>query len=80
MELFISILFGALVGWIASLIMHKKGTFLINIVVGIVGGWLGGLLFGLIGLSAHGFIGNLIVSVIGACVLLLIVNWMNQKR
>jgi uncharacterized membrane protein YeaQ/YmgE (transglycosylase-associated protein family) len=42
------LLFGALVGWLASIVMHtdaRQGA-LLNIVVGIVGAVIGGWLFG----------------------------------
>jgi uncharacterized membrane protein YeaQ/YmgE (transglycosylase-associated protein family) len=76
------LLFGALVGWLASLVMRtdaQQGA-LLNIVVGIVGAFLGGLLFNLLGIGGSNIndgnfsIGALIVSFVGAVVLLGIVN------
>lgn len=72
------IIFGALAGWIASLIMKtdaEQGAFL-NIIVGIIGAVLGGWLMNFFGASGTtGFnIYSLIVAVIGACVLLAIVG------
>jgi len=76
------LLFGALVGWLASIVMHtnsQQGT-LLNIVVGIIGAFLGGLLFNLLGVGG-GTINNgdfslsaLLVSFIGAVVLLGLIN------
>ncbi len=40
------IIVGALVGWIASLIMRTGSSLWVDIVVGLVGGFLGGLLAG----------------------------------
>jgi len=68
---------GALVGWIASLIMKtdgQQGTIL-NIVVGIVGAALGGFLFRLFGGSGANINDNglsvytFLVSLVGAVVL-----------
>ncbi len=76
------LLFGALVGWLASLVMRtdaQQGA-LLNIVVGIVGAFLGGFLFNLLGIGGSTInnndfsIGALIVSFVGAVVLLGIVN------
>ena len=76
------LLFGALVGWLASIVMRtdaQQGA-LLNIVVGIVGAFLGGLLFNLLGLGGGNInnsnfsLGALLVSFIGAVVLLGIVN------
>lgn len=67
---------GSFVGWLAGLIMGQRGSTLRNIVVGIAGSALGNFLFGLIGFHATGGLASLIVSVVGACVLLVIVNWL----
>lgn len=48
MDLIITLLVGALIGWLASMIMktdEQQGA-LANIVVGIVGSWLGAWVFG----------------------------------
>jgi len=76
------LLFGALVGWLASLVMRtdaQQGA-LLNIVVGIVGAFLGGLIFSMLGLGGSNInnsdfsLSSLIVSFVGAIVLLGIVN------
>lgn len=70
--------FGALAGWIASLITgnDKKMGAGMNILVGIVGGFIGGLVMNLIGgYGITGFnIWSLLVATAGAVVILLIVN------
>jgi uncharacterized membrane protein YeaQ/YmgE (transglycosylase-associated protein family) len=78
------ILFGALAGWIASLIMRtdaEQGAFL-NIVVGIIGAVIGGLVMSLFG--SNGVTGfnlySLIVAVIGAVILLAIVRALRGNR
>lgn len=78
MEILLWIIFGALAGWIASLIMKtdaQQGAFL-NIVVGIIGAVLGGWIMNFFGASGTtGFnIYSLVVAVIGACVLIAIVK------
>ena len=76
------LLFGALVGWLASMVMRtdaQQGTIL-NIVVGIVGAFLGGLIFSMLGIGGSNInnsdfsLSALVVSFIGAVVLLGIVN------
>ena len=76
------LLFGALVGWLASIVMRtdaQQGTIL-NIVVGIVGAFVGGFLFNMLGLGGSNInnndfsLGGLLVAFIGAVVLLGIVN------
>lgn len=78
MNILLWILFGAVAGWIASLIMktnRSQGT-LLDIVVGIVGAFLGGWLFQTFGQSGvTGFnLYSLLVAVVGAVVLLAIVR------
>ena len=68
----LSILYWALAGWISSRIMKTTGGTLRNIITGIVGGMIGSFLFSLIGFYAHGFLANLIVSVVGACIFIYI--------
>ena len=76
------LLFGALVGWLASIVMRtdaQQGTIL-NIVVGIIGAFLGGLIFSMLGIGGSSInnsdfsLSALVISFIGAVVLLGIVN------
>ena len=68
------IIFGALVGWFASLVMktdYKQGT-LMDIILGVVGATVGGFLMGLVGESGvTGFnLYSFLVAVLGAVVLI----------
>lgn len=71
------LLFGAFVGWLASLVMRtdaQQGT-LLNIVVGIIGAMIGGFLFGGATINDNTFnLMSLLVSFLGAVILLAIVN------
>ncbi len=78
MAIILWIIFGALAGWIASMIMKtdsEQGPVL-NIVVGIIGAVLGGFLMNTFGQSGvSGFnLYSLIVAIVGAVVLLAIVK------
>ena len=76
-NLILWLLFGALVGWLASIVMRTNGQqgMLLNIVVGVVGAMLGGFLFGGNTINQSNFSLNaLVVSFVGAVVLLAIVN------
>jgi uncharacterized membrane protein YeaQ/YmgE (transglycosylase-associated protein family) len=72
----VSILIGAIAGWLAGLIMKGKGQgLLVNIIVGIVGGVLGSWLFGILGVQmGAGMISAIISATIGAVLLLFIVG------
>ncbi|MBO9455267.1 GlsB/YeaQ/YmgE family stress response membrane protein [Paracoccus sp. R12_1] len=67
----LSIILGAIAGWIAEKIMKSDHGLLMNIILGIVGALVGNWLFRLIlGGTAGGAIGQLVVAVIGACILI----------
>ena len=72
------IILGALSGWIASMIMKKNESMgaIANIITGISGAFIGGIVFNLIGAEkVTGLnIYSVLVSVVGACILLWIVG------
>ncbi|PDW01344.1 GlsB/YeaQ/YmgE family stress response membrane protein [Candidatus Chloroploca asiatica] len=82
LNFFLWLLFGAIIGWLASLVMRTNAQqgLLLNIVVGIVGAFLGGLVFNFMGIGGSNIntndfsLGALLVSFIGAIILLAIVN------
>ena len=65
---------GSFIGWLAGKVMHRHTSLVRNIIVGIVGSALGNFLFSLIGFHAYKGISSFLVSVVGACVLLWIVD------
>jgi len=75
-----TILLGILAGFIASKLVSGSGMgVLMELVVGIVGSVLGGWIFTLLGLGAYGLIGQLVMAVVGAVVLLLLVRAIKRK-
>lgn len=81
MAFIIWLIVGGFVGWLASLIMRTDAQqgILLNIVVGIIGAFLGGFLlaplFGTGTINQGDFtLSGLIVSLLGAVILLAIVN------
>ncbi|MCK6591370.1 MAG: GlsB/YeaQ/YmgE family stress response membrane protein [Polyangiaceae bacterium] len=76
------ILFGAIVGWLASLVMARdaqQGT-LGNIIVGILGATIGGFLFSRDVAPSVFSLGSLLTAFVGAVVLLAIVNLVQRGR
>ena len=75
-NIIIWIVFGALAGWIASIIMKRDAQMgaMANIIVGIVGAFLGGFLMNLFGAAGvSGFnIYSILVAILGAVVLLFV--------
>ena len=86
MNFIIWLVIGGLIGWVASMIMKtdaQQGVIL-NVVVGIVGAFLGGWLISpLVGvptINQNAFsLGALLVSLVGAIILLAIVNLVRRK-
>lgn len=79
------IVFGAFVGWLATLVMGKQGGgCLVNIALGLVGALAGGALFSALGpgfhYNHHGFIISTVVAVIGAIIVLAIWNAITGHR
>jgi len=80
------IIVGGIVGWLASLVMRTDGQqgLLLNIIVGIVGAFIGGWVISpLVGVGTinEGLsIGSVVVSLIGAIILLAIVNLFRRGR
>jgi uncharacterized membrane protein YeaQ/YmgE (transglycosylase-associated protein family) len=77
------IVVGGIIGWLASIIMRtdaQQGIFL-NIVVGIVGAFIGGLIIsgGSIN-NAPLTVTSFLVSLLGAVILLAIVNLIRRGR
>lgn len=72
MEIIIWIVFGAIVGWVASAIMGTNEGLIIDIVLGVVGALLGGWLMSLVGKGGvTGFnLYSFLVAILGAVVLI----------
>ena len=66
-----TIILGAIAGWIAEKVMKFDTGLIMNIVLGIVGALVGNFALGLLGIGLGGLLGQLIVAVAGACVLIL---------
>ena len=81
MGLIIALIVGGIIGWLASIVMRTNAQqgILLNVVVGIIGSLLGGFLLGpLLGggnlMSGAFDIRTLLVALLGAIILLAIVN------
>ena len=72
------IIFGALAGWIASMVMgtNREQGAIANIIIGIIGAVIGGwVVSALTGNDIDGFnLGSLIIAIIGAIILIAILR------
>ncbi|QPI75381.1 GlsB/YeaQ/YmgE family stress response membrane protein [Sphingobium sp. Cam5-1] len=81
----IALIVGGIAGWLASMIMNRDASMGIfwNIVVGCVGSVIGNLIAGVIGISGtvkEFSITGLVIAVVGAIVLLGIVNLIQRGK
>ena len=84
MNIIIWLVVGGVIGWAASAVMRKPEGLLLNVVVGIVGAALGGwFLSPLVGVStinqSNFSAASLVVSFLGAVILLAIVNLVRRR-
>lgn len=83
MNILLWILFGALVGWIASLIMRtdaEQGA-VANIIIGIIGAFIGGAIsraLGGDGVSGFNF-GSVLMAVLGSIILIFFIRMVSGR-
>lgn len=86
MNLIIWLVIGGIVGWLASIIMKRDAQqgILLNVVVGIIGaflaGWFISPLVGVGSINSGLSVGSFLVSLVGAVILLAIVNLFTRGR
>ena len=82
MGILITILLGALAGWLASKIFKGYGNgLLIDIIVGILGGFIGGNVLGWLGINwGTTILGQIVTAVIGAVILLWVVSLFKKSE
>ncbi len=80
MSIILWIVFGALAGWIASMLMGSGGGLLWDIIVGINGAIIGGAIMTFLGQGGVGGFNlySLIVAVLGACVLIALMRFVRR--
>lgn len=77
------IVFGAIAGWVAGLLMGFRNGCCLTVVVGVVGSFIGGLIMQLV--TGRGFsfgfdLRSFLVAIVGAVVLLAIVGVSGRRR
>ena len=75
-----TIILGGLAGWIAEQIMGREHGLITNLVVGVVGAFLGAFIASALNIGFAGFWGSLLVSTVGAIVLLALVGMFRGRR
>ncbi|WP_334174663.1 GlsB/YeaQ/YmgE family stress response membrane protein [Pseudoxanthobacter sp.] len=76
-----AIVIGIVAGWIAGRVFNRGQGLLKNLIVGLVGSLIGGALVRAFAISAQpGFVASLVVSTIGAIVLLFLLGLFDRRR
>jgi len=84
MNILIYLIAAAVIGWIATEIMHDRGGLLINIVVAVIGAFLAGYflspIFKVGTINDAVTIPTMLVTLLGAIILLAIVRLLRRRR
>ena len=84
MNIIIYLIVAAVIGWIATEIMHDRSNLLINIIVAVVGaflaGWFVSPLVGVGTINDAITIPTMLVTLVGAIILLAIVHLITHRR
>ena len=71
-NLFVTLIIGGVIGWLASILMRTNAQMgiLANVIVGIVGSFLGVAVANSLGVRAHTAPGSWVVAILGASLLI----------
>jgi len=84
MNILIYLIVAAVIGWVATELMHDRSSLLINIIVAIIGAFLAGYflspLFGVGTINDAITVPTMLVTLLGAIILLAIVRLFRRRR
>jgi uncharacterized membrane protein YeaQ/YmgE (transglycosylase-associated protein family) len=79
MSLLWFLLIGMAAGWLAGMLVKGRGFgWLANMIVGVIGALIGGFLFGQLGVSTGGNLGELLSATFGAVILLFLLRFLRK--
>ena len=71
---------GLISGWLAGVFMRGRGYGIVwDIIIGLIGAFVGGLICSFFVQGVVGFWGSILVSFIGACVLIVIIRAISPR-
>ena len=77
----VGIIVGILAGFLAGQIMKGSGYgIVVDLFLGLLGGIVGRFVLGLVGIGAWGFVGSILVSTLGAILLIWMVRQVRSNR
>lgn len=75
-----AVVIGILAGWIAEQVMGREHGLITNLIVGVVGAFLGAFIASALNIGFAGFWSSLLVSTVGAILLLALVGMFRGRR
>ncbi len=79
-QLCILLVVGAVAGWLAGLILRRRGFGLVgNLIIGVAGSFIGRFILGVIGFRADRMLASIITAVIGAILLLWLLSLIPRR-
>jgi uncharacterized membrane protein YeaQ/YmgE (transglycosylase-associated protein family) len=79
MHLLYFLLIGLVAGWLANQILRGSSkSYVEDMIIGVIGALLGGFLFGVLGLSANGLIGELVTATVGAIIFIYLLRYLRR--
>lgn len=74
-SLLVFLFIGLIAGWLAGVLVKGRGFGILgDMVVGVIGAGFGGWIFNMVGLSAYGFVGAVLMAFVGAVAFLAVVK------
>ncbi|MBP3709796.1 MAG: GlsB/YeaQ/YmgE family stress response membrane protein [Treponema sp.] len=80
MGIILTILIGALIGYLASVFMKSKHGFWMSCLIGIIGSVIGSAIFNALNIGSTSLVWAIIEGVIGSCILIAIVRAIMGKK
>jgi uncharacterized membrane protein YeaQ/YmgE (transglycosylase-associated protein family) len=77
--IFGAIVIGLVAGWIANQVTGRRHGLLTTLVIGLVGSFLGAFIASVLNISFAGFWSSLIISTVGAIILLALLSLVRRK-
>lgn len=74
MGVFAATVIGILAGWIADIVLARRHTLFIKLLIGVIGSFIGAFIASRIDLQLPGFFGELVVSSVGAILFLAVLG------
>jgi hypothetical protein len=76
---FSAVVIGILAGWIAERVLQRRHGLFTTLIVGVIGSFIGGFIAGRLNIMVYSWVGSLLVSTLGAIVLLALLGLLRRR-